>query len=176
MFCPHRCLVTIGSINVRNKNNMPNLHIIIGDSNTRKSSLLRCLTGLGGGNSKRFLQVMEASGNVITVYCMVAALQEDYKPMSPEDFIAHINSLTPRPNDIAFTLRVSAQGAFPSFGAYFQAFSQVGWPVMSVALLGQSACAQQSSIQCRKIWSAPKSPSQPTNQTAADVRNAWQWV
>lgn len=53
---------------------MPNLHIIIGDTNTRKSSLLRCLTGIGSGNSKKYMDVKEASGRVITVYCRTTRL------------------------------------------------------------------------------------------------------
>ena len=155
---------------------MPNLHIIIGDSNTRKSSLLRCLTGIGSGNATRFMDVTETTGNVITVYCMLSALQENYKPLLPAEFVKYIKALRPVPTDIAITLRVSPTRSYPAFSAYLQTFSQAGWGVVNVALLGPSACAQQAAIACPNICAVTNSPLQPSNQTANQVRNAWGWV
>ncbi len=155
---------------------MPNLHIIIGDSNTRKSSLLRCLTGVGSGNANRYIDVAEASGSKIQVYCILSALQENYKPRFPTEFINLIKSLRPKPTDIAFTLRVNPRGSYPDFNAYLQAFTATGWPVLNVALLGSSACAQRSRISAQAVSSVPLSPQQPTNLTASQVRVAWQWA
>jgi hypothetical protein len=156
---------------------MPNLHIIIGDSNTRKSSLLRCLTGIGSGNATRYIDVTEASGNTIQVYCILSALQENYKPLHPNEFIKFVQDLKPVPTDVAFTLRVSSRGAYPDFTAYLQEFSGVGWPVLNVALLGPSACAKVKSISAPvNVISVPMSPQQPTNLTASRVRAAWRWV
>lgn len=155
---------------------MPNLHIIIGDANTRKSSLLRCLSGVGSGNASRYIQVAEASGSVITVFCMLSALQENYKPKLPAEFVAYIKALNPKPTDVAITLRVSATGHCPSFGAYLQAFANACWPVANVALLGASACAQHASIAAGNVSSVPQSMNQPTNLTASQVRKVWQWA
>jgi hypothetical protein len=155
---------------------MPNLHIIIGDANTRKSSLLRCLTGVGSGNSNRYIEVSEASGKVITVYCMLSALQENYKPQCPAEFIDYVKALNPRPSDIAFTLHVSSRGVYPAFSAYFQAFTQAGWSIASIALLGSSACAQQGNISATRVCAVANSTQQPTNQTATQVRKVWQWA
>ena len=155
---------------------MPNLHIIIGDSNTRKSSLLRCLTGVGSGNATRYIDVAMASGNVVQVYCMLSALQENYKPLSPREFVALVKSIRPRPTDLAFTLRVSARGKYPDFAAYLTAFSVARWPIVNVALLGNSACSQGTNISARNISAVPTSSQQPTNLTANHVRRAWQWA
>lgn len=155
---------------------MPNLHIIIGDSNTRKSSLLRCLTGVGSGNATRYIDVTETSGSTIQVYCILSALQENYKPQLPAQFIKIIKSLRPKPTDVAFTLRVSPRGSYPGFNAYLQAFTAAGWPVLNVALLGSSACIQGSQISAQAVISVPLSPQQPTNLTASQVRAAWQWA
>lgn len=155
---------------------MPNLHIIIGDSNTRKSSLLRCLTGIGSGNSTRYLDITEASGKTIQAYCILSALQENYKPLHPAEFILYVKGLVPQPTDVAFTLRVSPRGAYPGFAAYLQAFAATGWPVLNVALLGASACQQVQPVSVSSITSVSASPQQPTNLTASKVRVAWGWV
>lgn len=155
---------------------MPNLHIIIGDADTRKSSLLRCLTGVGSGNATRYIDVAEASGRTIQVYCILSALQENYKPLLPAEFIKHIKSLHPKPTDIAFTLRVSSRGSYPDCNAYLQAFTAAGWPVVNVALLGSSACKQGSQISAQAVISVPSSPQQPTNLTASQVRAVWKWA
>lgn len=105
---------------------MPNLHIIIGDANTRKSSLLRCLTGVGGGNASRYMDVAQTSGKVMQVYCVLSALQENYKPLLPTEFIEHVNALPRQPTDIAFTLRVSARRGYPDCLAYMNAFKAAG--------------------------------------------------
>ena len=155
---------------------MPNLHIIIGDSNTRKSSLLRCLTGVGSGNATRHLHLAEASGNTIQLYCILSALQENYKPLLPSEFIKFVKNLRPQPTDVALTLRVNQRGPYPGFQAYLQAFSVAGWPVVNVALLGSSACTQRQQISALNVSAVPTSPHQPTNLTASQVRAAWRWA
>jgi hypothetical protein len=153
---------------------MPNLHVIIGDSNTRKSSLLRCLTGVGGGAAKKRLDVALVNGNTITVYCILSALQEGYKPKTPNDFIAYIRTLKPRPTDIAITLRVKAVGIYPDALAYLQAFSRAHWPVANIALLGSSACTLPG-MPANAIL-VPNSDSRPTNETSSLVRRGWGWI
>jgi hypothetical protein len=155
---------------------MPNLHIIIGDSNTRKSSLLRCMTGVGGGSGTRYMDLTETSGDTIRVYCILSALQENYKPLFPAEFVKHVKSLPTKPTDVAFTLRVSPRGLFPGFNEYLQAFTRAGWPVVNVALLGPSAFTQRGQIRAtQSVISVPLSPEQPTNLTATKVRAAWRW-
>lgn len=78
---------------------MPRLHIIIGDANTRKSSLLRCLTGVQGGRStNQNMDVALTNGAVINVHCLGAALQESQSSMAPDKFIQYVGRLTPMPN------------------------------------------------------------------------------
>lgn len=155
---------------------MPNLHIIIGDANTRKSSLIRCLTGVGSRDA--LLDVKEASGNDIKVYCMHSALQE--KPIAPLDFIATVSALSTQPTDVAFTLRVNGltkqKTYYPPFSDYLAAFSKVNWPVVNVALLDANACRiPMGSFRGVRVCSEPNSKNQPTNQTASLVRAVWQW-
>lgn len=155
---------------------MPNLHIIIGDANTRKSSLLRCLTGVGSGNASRYMDVAQTSGKVMQVYCILSALQENYKPLLPIEFIEHVNALPHQPTDVAFTLRVNARGGYPHCLVYMNAFAAAGWPIVSVALLGSSACALGGQVSAANVYAAPGSAQQPTNLTASVVRSAWTWM
>lgn len=155
---------------------MPNLHIIIGDPNTRKSSSLRCLIGMARYGD---YDVAQASGPPIRVYCQLKALQEE--PILPADFIANIHNRQPKPPlDIAISLRVTAVGNYPGFDVYLKAFSGAGWLLVNVALLGPAACGQQTSITASypgtRICAIPLSPTQPTNQTAGGVRNTWLWA
>ena len=156
---------------------MTNLHIIIGDSNTRKSSLLRCLTGVGNGNAKKKLDVAISNGTVISVHCTLSALQENYKPLTPVEFIHAINAQRPTPTDIAFTLRVNARGIYPNANTYLQAYQQVaGWRIVNIALLGTSARGLQGLPPTANIVRVPSSKTRPTNESAQSVRQAWGWI
>ncbi len=154
---------------------MPNLHIIIGESNTRKSSLVRCLTGVGGGNAEKRLDIKLVSGKKINVFCILSALQESYKPKTPQEFINYINALNPIPSDIVFTLRVNAVGGYPDANSYISAFTAVHWNISSIALLGAAACALSGIPTTTNIERILSSPTQPTNETASFVRNKWGW-
>jgi hypothetical protein len=155
---------------------MPNLHIVIGDSNTRKSSLLRCLTGVGSGNSLKHIDVALTDGRIIKILCLLSALQESYKPRTPAEFVAYVKKLRPIPTDIAIALRVEEQGRFPEFSSYLRAFTTAGWNIENVALLGTNACSRRLDIASNKLATAPSSTIQPTNKTARAVRRVWQWA
>jgi len=154
---------------------MPNVHVIIGEANTRKGSLLRCLTGVGSAKGNLYMDVMQTSGSTITVYCVSRSLQENYRPMTPSDFIAFIGTLRPAPTDIAVTLRVRARGGYPTAIAYLNAFARARWTIVNVALLGTAACALPVSTFSRSIAPIPHSASQPNNQSARSVRRVWRW-
>lgn len=162
---------------------MPRLHIIIGDADTRKSSLMRCLTGVSGGRSaNQNMDIALTNGTIIRVHCTTSALQESLNPRTPAQFIAEVQGMSPAPTDIAITLRVRARGSartggpYPNATTYLSAFSQVNWPVANVALLGSAACALQPLAAGPNIAVVPNSPYRPTNETAAQVRQVWGWL
>lgn len=154
---------------------MPNLHIVIGDANARKSSLVRCLSGVGSGRATRYMDIADASGAVTTVYCMLSALQENYRPQTPAEFIAFVKALRPHPTDVLLTLRASSRGRYPGALTYISAFRAARWPIVNVALLGSAAAAHASAFSVSKVCSVPASPGRPTNESAAQVRRAWGW-
>jgi len=162
---------------------MPNLHIVIGDANTRKSSLIRCLTGYGGGAGANEKDIALTNGSVITVYCKPSALQEKAAggPFDPAAFITFIQNLQQSPTDIIFSLRVSASGGCPQAAAYLSAFTiQPGWQIANMALLGNSAHAVQAILQPlagnARVVSVRNGRNQPTNLSAQQVRQVWGWA
>ena len=154
---------------------MPRLHVIVGDANTRKSSLLRCLTGVVGGRSaNQLMDVLLSSGSIVQVFCTTSALQESLDPKQPQRFIADVLAMKPVPTDVAITLRLKNRASYPAATAYFAAFASAGWSVSSVALLG-SASSTPVPVGARAV-SIPASMTQPTNESAASVRKVWGWV
>lgn len=154
---------------------MPRLHVIVGDANTRKSSLLRCLTGVTGGRSaNQLMDVLLSSGSSIRVFCTTSALQESLDPKQPQKFIDDVLAMTPVPTDVAITLRLKGRGSYPAATAYLAAFVSAGWGVSSVALLG-SATSTPTPAGAHVV-SIPTSMMQPTNESATSTRKVWGWV
>ncbi|WP_417361270.1 hypothetical protein [Gallaecimonas pentaromativorans] len=141
----------------------------------RKSSLVRCLTGVGGGNAQKRLDIKLMSGREINVYCILSALQENYKPKTPQEFIDYINALKPIPSDVIFTLRANSAGSYPNASSYISAFTAVHWNISSIALLGSVACSISGLPSTANIESVLSSSTQPTNETASFVRKKWGW-
>ena len=153
---------------------MPNLHIVIGDANTKKSSLLRCLTGLA--KSPIFRDVKLVNGAIIHVYCVSSALQENFRPMTPTDFVQHVNSLNPSPTDIAITLRTNGRGNYPSAQAYLTAFANANYTIANVAILGQSTAGLLQFANSVNVVVVQNSQIIPANEVAAPVRSVWGWI
>jgi hypothetical protein len=149
------------------------LHIIIGESNTRKSSLIRCLTGAGQGFSRKNLEISLGSRKQITAHVIQSALQENYKPKMPKEFVNYVNSINQE--HFVFALRVKARGKHPDFSTYIAEFINSGFTISNVALLG-TATAGVSIGTTSSVISVSTSASQPTNLTASTVRKAWAWV
>lgn len=161
-----------------------NCHIVIGDPNTRKSALIRCLTGVvGGGNANQLMDIAINGGGAIKAHCMTSSLIELKPPLSPSDFQEFVESLDSSVSDIVFALRVKGVGKGGGrFTAedYLDHFSKISWTISSVALLGNIDPATESKLTgltpSAKIVKQVSSATQPTNQTAACVRNVWGWL
>jgi hypothetical protein len=159
---------------------MPKAHVIIGAPDTRKSSLMRCLTGV---RISGVLEIRLVSGRQIDVYCRPGSLQEGNAPLSPADFISMIGAMTPIPSDLLIALRVAPRiwkgTLLPGAAGYLSAFrAQPGWTVRSVALLGTGASVLATGgalPAATRLATAPASAANPANETASTVRSAWGW-
>lgn len=140
------------------------IYVLVGDSNTRKSSVTRALTGAPGTNSShRLLDVQFAYGRELA-HVRTGALQE-----SEIDVIAAVAELKSSNASVAiFPLRDIGINGCEDAEKYIATFQQQGWTV-NVAIM-QAHVRGQSTMSPVVLGNAK---SDPTNKTAASLRAAW---
>jgi hypothetical protein len=143
-------------------------YLLIGDSNTRKSSLLRALTGC----FNRSLRDIELrNGKVLRLYARAAALQESRT--NATDFIAEV--ARSRCSAVAFALLPEANPTdplnLPDAHAYLRVFASAGWQFERTALLGAHPIKPALAGTAR----FPSVMSQPINHSAQSVREHFGW-
>lgn len=149
---------------------MPNLFIIIGEHGTGKSSLIRCLTGVGQRSLIPQLQIGHVSRNL---YVQIRSLQE--ARIDSATFIAEMGQLSPY--DILLSLRVNSLGAYPDGVRYIEDFIQTpGWSVSRIVRLGQTPLNRPLPAGVPAPMAMNPAGHTPKNKVAADVRNAWNWI
>lgn len=143
--------------------------VIIGNTNTRKSSVVRSLTGCFN-RSLRDIE-LASGGPVRRVYVRAGALQ--HARTRPADFVAEAAAkrcdtvlvcLTPDPNPID-------AADLPDAGAYLAQFRAAGWNVRSIAVLGQN----DGGVRSPGLKHFPQAPTLPINVTAHAVRTHFGW-
>src|SRR5262245_50581674 len=109
-----------------------NVYAVIGGGDTRKSSSVRALTGVG---QRKAVAVATVTGAMQT-FVQISALQES--EISPGDFVHDMNSGGHQ--NILVTLRdapLHKGGAhYPSGSDYIQEFIRAGWNIHQVVVLG----------------------------------------
>ena len=162
---------------------MPNVYAILGESNTRKSSTLRALTGVP---MKYDTWSVATSPTVnIDVYIKIRALQE--AGINAPDFVKKIADLDKflvkqghhTVNNILIPLRISAFNNCPDGTDYLKRFARTpGWNIHPiVALLGAAALPTVSlpaGVLARQIPSY--STTMPANLIASHIRGWWNWL
>ncbi|MBQ0958255.1 hypothetical protein KAK06_04740 [Ideonella sp. 4Y11] len=146
-------------------------YVLIGSPRTRKSTLLRCLTGC---YSRNLRDIELASGQTVRLYARVSALQDTRT--TPQDFIAEVQRQ--RCTHAAFIL--SPQGSpldpqgLPDAQAYLDAFGRAGWRIERVAVLGADPVKPQ--VPARgAVARFPNVLHQPVNASAALLRQHFGW-
>lgn len=145
-----------------------NAYVIIGDANTRKSSILRCLTGCFNRSDR---DILLSSGRQIRVYARVSSLQES--KTTPQDFLKEVRLRGC--SDVVFCLwpdaNPKAPGRFPDSDSYIKFFRQAGWVFKGAAILGNTRIAPGVKNVCR----VPSVRTQPINVSAQLVRTQFGW-
>lgn len=143
--------------------------VIIGNANTRKSSVVRSLTGCF---NRSLRDIEPASGAPVRrVYARAGALQPARTP--PADFVAEASAkrcdtvlvcLTPESSPID-------PHALPDAGSYLAQFRAAGWDVKAIAVLGQN----DGGVRSPNLQHFPQAPRHPINVTAQAVRQHFGW-
>jgi hypothetical protein len=144
-------------------------YIVIGNPNTRKASLVRCLTGCFN-RSVRDIQPL-GGRTPLRLYARVGSLQDTRA--TPEDFIAEAGRA--RCNAVLCCLAPSANPdhaeRYPDAAAYLAAFKAAGWRVRAIAVLGQNG----GGVRSPNLMPFPQAPVAPINHTARAVRAHFGW-
>lgn len=145
------------------------LYLVVGNSNTRRASVVRCLTGCFN-RSQRDILTLDGS-RPLRLYARVGALQETRT--TAQDFIDEV--LKTRCDAVLCCLSASSYGsgpgALPDAPAYLQAFKAAGWRLRAVAVLGQNS----GGIKAPNMRQFPQATTAPINVTAAEVRALFSW-
>ncbi len=143
-------------------------YVIIGNANTRKSSVLRSLTGCF---NRSIRQIQPATGAVLDVYARVSSLQES--ETTPNDFVKEVTGanvpcvafcLWPHPNP-------KDPAAYPDAQAYIKTFIAAGWQIKRCAVIGVSNVSNLG-VQVQHFTGVP---ALPINRGAEQVRKYFGW-
>jgi hypothetical protein len=145
-------------------------YILIGNPNTRKASVVRCLSGCFNRSVRDILPL--GAKAPVRVYARVGALQETRT--APEDFLLEVAGK--RCTAVLFCLAPSARAhepeLFPDAQAYVTQFKAAGWRIRSIAVLGQNA----GGVRSPNLQQYIQAGITPINVTAQAVRAHFGWV
>ncbi|NDY91340.1 hypothetical protein [Ideonella livida] len=148
-------------------------HVLIGNPHTRKSSLLRCLTGCFNRNVR---DIALAQGGAVRVYARVAALQESRTEVA--DFMTEV--VRSRCEHTVFALWPEAHPGdperWPGATAYLQHLADAGWRLQRVAVLGAHPWTPPKALAGRELLRLPEVLSQPVNLSAQRIRQHFGWL
>ncbi|MCP5285759.1 MAG: hypothetical protein H6933_12755 [Burkholderiaceae bacterium] len=146
------------------------LYLIVGNPNTRKSSVMRSLTGCFN-RSLRDIQPSDGRAP-IRLYVRVGALQEtrcSAEELAAEARRQHANAvlcgLWPQSHP-------HEPQRWPDAATYLAAFDALGFRRRAIAVLGQNGAG----LRGPKVMAFPLAPRQPLNVTAQGVRQFFGWV
>jgi hypothetical protein len=145
-------------------------YIVIGNPDTRKSSVVRSLTGCFNRSIRDILLV--GGKAAVRVYARVGCVQDT--KTTPEEFIAEVAKA--RCVAVLCCLSPSAHPNYrdlcPDAQAYLARFKAEGWRVRSIAVLGQNG----GGVRSPNLRQFPQSTTAPINVTAQAVRTHFGWV
>lgn len=145
-------------------------YLIVGNTRTRKSSIVRCLSGCFN-RSLRDIQLAEG-GTPLRLYARAGAAQETRK--TPDEFMAEVpgNRCTAVLCCLLPTALPIEPELYPDARAYVQRFEAAGWRIRAIAVLGQNS----GGLRGPMLRQFPLAPTAPINLTASEVRDFFGWV
>ena len=164
-----------------------NLYIIVGDTNTGKTTVLRHLMAFARShsitsNSINVRTIKTTHGNNIDVGIQSdSALQE--QNVFYTRFESYINGLNKKPANVIITLREKGgkkgkkKTGWDAID-YINYFSQKNWNIIAVAALDSSG--RKNYGHSNPVWKSIQTINNgvyiPTNKVASDVRKHFGWV
>jgi hypothetical protein len=145
-------------------------YILIGNANTRKSSIVRSLAGCFN-RSVRDIQ-LQGSKRPVRFYARVGALQNSRTTV--DEFVDEVARA--RCEAVLFCLSPGAHKTdlleYPDAQRYVEALRERGWRIKAVAVLGQDS----GGVRAPNLRQHTQAPTAPINLTARDIRAQFGWV
>lgn len=148
---------------------MPDIFVVIGDANSRKSYTIRALTG---AYNKGFYDIGLQNNNILNVYVHISSLQESR--ISPQQFVTDLNTVGY--SYVLVSLWIRSGHGQPDGLTYLNAFISAGWNVQDIVVLGtpQLPYALPTSVPTPAF--IPNSVGLPANNIASQIRGTWNWL
>jgi hypothetical protein len=144
-------------------------YLLIGNPNTRKSSVIRSLSGCFN-RSVRDIQLLQGKAP-LRLYARASSVQQSRR--TPEDFVAEVAAS--RCAAVLCGLLPSAlpddPQAYPQALTYIGHFGASGWRIRAIAVLGQNG----GGVRGANVRQFPLAPTTPINVVARDVRAFFGW-
>jgi hypothetical protein len=141
-------------------------YLIIGNSNTRKASLVRSLTGCFNRSVRDIL--LQGAKAPVRFYARVGTLQDTKTTV--EDLAAEVARA--RCQAVICCLSPNGSTDRQDAQAYVASFKALGWRIKAVAVLGQNG----GGVRAANLRQYPQAPTAPINVTAREVRAQFGWA
>lgn len=165
-----------------NNNKTPiNVYIILGEANMKKSSVIRCLSGI---HNQGVYKIKHMNGNIQDTFIMVSSLQETGKGFTPSEFEEYVTNkikIKKHYDDILICLRIKeyfnprGKRSLQKAEEYINHFSNIGWNIIKIVELKDSnkiiPIGNMSSTLIIK-----DTKQKTANDIASNVRNHFNWI
>jgi hypothetical protein len=148
-------------------------YIVMGNPNTRKSSLIRALTGADRGREWD----ISTNRGVITAHVEVSALQES--ETQPHEFVDKLITTDIQNVLVPLWIREKRKRSgpdYPNGQAYIQHFVDVGWSINTVVVLGIDALPYNIPVNNVDVNFIGDPRDIPSHEIASHVRELWGWL
>ncbi len=145
-----------------------NVYLLMGEAEARKSSSIRCLTGLF---KKRTCEIELTTKEEIEVYAMMQALQE--AKVDPDSFVKLVKK--GKYSNVLVPLRIKRANRCPAGLEYVEKFLNEGWNVKPIIILGTDRLPYQLASNIVREY-IKDSADKPNNRNVKKIRRKWGWT
>jgi hypothetical protein len=173
---------------------MKDLFVILGEANTKKSSLIRALTGISNENT---FQIATCNKGNMETFIIVSSIQERLegdvqknKIMSNQSEYWYSNFphklKVKNAKNMFISLRVGGRNNVPLGTEYIDELLNNGWNLKGIALMNEATNGRVHQHYCNKYSSQlvtaindthknSKNDPKTANEIASILRNNWDW-
>ena len=144
---------------------MPNVYIVMGNGKTRKSALIRAISGV---RNRGKYEVEDTTPTKHEFFIQVRSLQE--AKIDPQRFISEIQAENAQ--HVLLALRINRLNGQPDGVSYINAFQSAAWNINGIVVMGANPPAGLPAVPTTMMNNPT---SRAANEMANIIRQAWGW-